>query len=178
MAAKNFASYIFSMVILFAIVTVLRGWIELFVIPFWIGGLIGIFLPEVDHLIYAYFLRPHEYDSQRMQRMVQQGQVIQSVQMGSETRTEHQSLVFHTIYFQVIFALFSLFVVTSTGSLLGRGIVLGFLINLVVDQYFDLQKNQALENWFRQTKLSLSRAQASLYVLGNALAIVLLALLF
>ena len=178
MATKNFALYIFSVVILFALVTILKGWMDLFVIPLWIGGAIGVFLPEVDHFIYAYFLRPHEYDSQRMQRMVNQGQVMQSVQMGSEARTERQNLVFHTIYFQIVFLLFALFVVTSTGSLLGRGIVLGFLLNLVVDQGLDLQKTHALENWFRQLKLNLSREQASFYVLGNLLVIIVLAFFF
>lgn len=178
MTTKSFAFYIFSIVILLGLTTVLKGWINLFVIPLWIGGLIGIFLPEVDHFIYAYFLRPHEYDAQRMQRMVNQGQVMQSVQMGSETRAAHSSLVFHTVYFQLIFLLFSVFVVTSTGSLLGRGLVLGFLLNLVIDQYFDLQRTQSLENWFQQIKLNLSREQATFYVLGNLLAIIVLAFIF
>lgn len=178
MASKNFAFYIFSLVILLALVTILKGWIDLFVIPMWIGGLIGVFLPEVDHLIYAYFLRPHEYDSQRIQRMINQGQVVQSVQMGTETRADHQSLVFHTITFQIVFLLFSVFVITSTNSLLGRGLVLGFLLNLLVDQAMDLQKTEALENWFRQIKTNLSREQASFYVLGNLLAIIVLAFFF
>ncbi len=178
MTAKNLTLYVVAVLILLSTITLLKGWLNLFVIPLWVGGLIGIFLPEVDHLIYAYFLRPHEYESQRMQRMVKQGQVVQSMQLGLETRPEKQSLVFHTISFQVIFTLFSLFVVSSTGSLLGRGIVYGFLLNLVIDQYFDLRKTEALENWFQQVRLSLTRQQAHLYVFSNLLVIIIFAFLF
>lgn len=175
MGAKQLIFYLASVLILLALVTLLKGWFDLSVVTFWVGGLIGVFLPEIDHLIYAYVLRPHEYDSQRMQRMINQGQVAQSVQMGAETREQRTTLVFHTITFQLIFVLFAIFVVSSTGSLLGRGLVLGFLLNLVVDQGLDLQKTSALENWFGQLKLNLTREQAVFYVLGNLLVIIVLA---
>lgn len=178
MSAKKFLLYILAVIVLFALVTLLKGWINPFVIPLWIGGLIGVFLPEIDHLVYAYFLRPHEYDSQRIQRMINQGQVVQSLQMGEEARVNNKNLVFHTVYFQIIFILFALFVVTSTNSLLGRGIVLGFLINLLIDQYLDLKMYPTLDNWFNQIKINLTQERASLYVLGNAIAIVILALIF
>jgi len=178
MSAKNLIFYLFALTILLGLTTVVKGWVSLAVIPFWIGGLIGIFLPEIDHLIYAYFLHPHEYDSQRMQRMMNQGQIIQSVEMGSETRQNHRGMTFHNSSFQIIFLLFSLFVVTSTGSLLGRGIVLAFLLNLVIDQYFDLRVKGNIDDWLNGLKMKLTREQTNFYVLLQLAAIIILALLF
>ena len=177
MVRKNYLWYFLVILVLLALTTVLKGWFTLGVIPLWIGGLLGIFLPEADHLIYAYFLRPHEYDSQRMQRMMAHGQVFQTVQMGTETRSSKQSLIFHTLSFHIVFFLFALFVITSTGSLLGRRLVLGFLVNLLVDQYFDYRALGDLNNWFSQMKMSVTKDQSKLFLGVQVILLFVLAVL-
>lgn len=178
MSKRNYFWYFIVIIVLLASVTFFKGWITTAAIPLWIGGLIGIFLPEIDHLIYAYFLRPHEYDSQRIQRMMSQGQVAQSVQMGTETRSNKNNLIFHNLTFHFIFSLFALFVISSTGSLLGRGLVLGFLVNLLVDQYFDYRQFGDLNNWFSQIKMSLTHDQSKLFLIVQTLTVFLLGVIF
>lgn len=178
MSKRNYFWYFIVILVLLALVTLFKWWFTVAVFPLWIGGIIGIFLPEVDHLIYAYFLRPHEYDSQRMQRMISQGNIVQSVQMGTETRSNKNSLIFHNLTFHFIFALFALFVVSSTGSLLGRGLVLGFLVNLLVDQYFDYKQQGNLNNWFSQVNMSLTQDQSKLFLIFQVLILFLLGVFF
>lgn len=51
--------------------TILSFW------PFWLGALIGTILPDIDHIIYVYFLRPYEVTSQRINYMAQRGELRQ-----------------------------------------------------------------------------------------------------
>lgn len=115
--------------------------------PFWIGGIVGNFLPDLDHLIYAYFLRPHELTSQRVGYLVGQRRLIDGLRLLAVTRSERTKLIFHTAGFQLIFLVLTFLVVTSSGSLLGRGVVLAFFLHLLVDQAIDFMEG-ADRNWF------------------------------
>src|SRR3990170_8622354 len=54
----------------FALITLFKGRFELAFIPFWIGGIIGTLLPDVDHLLYVYFCRPQETTSQKVTTLI------------------------------------------------------------------------------------------------------------
>jgi len=50
------------------------------------------------------------------------------------TRQERIGLIFHTILFRAIFFVLTFWVMTSSTSLFGKGIVLAFCLHLVIDQ--------------------------------------------
>lgn len=164
--------YYSSFLVLFALISLARSWIDPLFIPFWIGGLIGAILPDIDHLIYVYFLKPHELTSQRATRMMAKGQVMQTFNLLANTRSERTNLIFHTAMFQIVFAVFTFFVVSSSNSLLGRGIVLAFSLHLLVDQYLDFQQLGSLSSWFKNLKVSLDREKTVFY--WAAMAVVLI----
>jgi hypothetical protein len=146
--------YHFTFLVGFLILTSLvKNYLSLSYYQYWIGGLIGTMLPDLDHLIYIYFLRPYELTSQRAAHLLGQRDVLSTLRLLAVTRYERNKIIFHTALFQIIFTVLALLIVTSSGSLLGRGIVLGFLLHLLVDQLVDYQETKSLSNWFKDFPL-------------------------
>ncbi|HTK03483.1 MAG TPA: hypothetical protein VL401_01815 [Alphaproteobacteria bacterium] len=94
----------------FVFVTLFKNYFIFDYWPFWIGGILGIFLPYLDR-----FLKTEE-------------------------------LIFHTIFFQIIFLVLTFWILTSSGSLFGKGLVLSFALHLSVDQLAGLQEEKNLGN--------------------------------
>ncbi len=170
---KELATH-FTFAIAFIIfISIFRGWVELTYLPFLVGGILGTILPDVDHLIYAYFLRPHELTSQRVARLIEKREVLKTLRLLAATRGERKHLIFHTVQFNVIFLALAFLVITSTGSFLGRGIVLTFSLHLLIDQVIDLMETGGLENWFRQVKVDLNKQQLRWYLIVNTVALLI-----
>lgn len=132
-------------------VALVRHWLKLDAWTFWIGGLFGTILPDADHLIYIYFLRPYELTSQRAVSLIKQKSFFKALELIYDTRYEKTKLIFHTAYFQIIFLVLTFLVVTSSGSYFGTGLVLAFGLHLLVDQAVDLAERGDLSPWFRET---------------------------
>ena len=158
-------------------VSLAKNWLNLSYWPFWLGGLIGTLLPDLDHLIYIFFLRPQELTSQRATYMLQKREVGNTLNLLSETRYERTKIIFHTANFQMIFVILSLLVVTSSGSLFGRGLVLAFLLHLIIDQLVDLREMGNLNNWIVGFPISLA-GREKLFVGVNIVILLLFAFIF
>lgn len=163
---------------LFVFISVLRNFFSLPYIYFWIGGIIGTLLPDLDHFIYIYYLRPHELTSQRVQNMVNRGQLKLSLSLLALTRSERKHLIFHTFTFQTALIIFSFLVITSSGSLLGRGLVVAFMLHLLVDQFIDLISLGNINNWFTQLNIYLSYEKTSFYLLFQIVILFIFSFLF
>jgi len=144
-------------------VSLLKGWLSLSSWPFWVGGILGTILPDIDHLLYVFLLRPQELTSQRVSHMVGKRDLLGSMNLLAETRAERTKLVFHTATFQLIFLVLTFFVLTSSGSLLGRGIVMAFSLHLLVDEAVDFTEMGSLSNWFRNFPASLDLGKQRIY---------------
>src|SRR5579859_5774731 len=69
---------------------------------FFAGIVVGTLLPDIDHIIYVYFLRPYEVTSQRVMYEVQKGNIWQSWNLLSVTRSERTNLILHNFIFQLL----------------------------------------------------------------------------
>lgn len=134
---------------LFIFVSIARGYLSFSSWQFFLGGLVGTILPDIDHLLYVFFLKPQELTSQRVSYMVGKKDIWGGLELLAETRSERTKLIFHTATFQLIFLVLTFFVLTSSGSLMGRGLVLAFFLHLIVDQAVDLEATGSLSNWFK-----------------------------
>lgn len=148
---------------IFILISLLKGWMNPAYWPFWAGGVVGTLLPEIDHFIYVYFLKPHELTSQRFSYMMGKRDLKRSLTLLAETRTERTKLIFHTAAFQIVFAILTFFVITSSGSLLGRGLVLSFYLHLLIDQLIDFTKIGNLEIWFQDFPIRLDEDKRKIY---------------
>ncbi len=167
---KELALHIFTAIILlipifflryFTNSTGLSGW------PFFVGGLIGTILPDIDHIIYVYYLRPYEVTSQRVMYQAQTGNIWKTWDLLSSTRSERTNLILHTVLFQLLFLILSFLVISSSANLLGRGLVLAFLLHLLVDEIIDLRQTGNLMNWSKQIPIQLDKLQLNIYLIAN-----------
>lgn len=147
----------------FIFISLAKGFVSLSYWPFWLGGLIGTILPDVDHFIYIFFLRPYEYTSQRANYMLGKKDVLGTLRFLAETRYERTKIIFHTATFQIIFVVLSFWVLTSSGSIFGRGLVLAFLLHMLTDQIVDIMETGSLLNWFRDFPFEVDEKKTKSY---------------
>lgn len=147
----------------FVFVSIVKRYLALPFWPFWLGGIVGTILPDVDHIIYFYFVSPSELTSQRFNFLAQKKEIVRSVQLLYETRSERSGLIFHSVLFQLIFAVLAFLMLTSSGSLFGKGLVLAFSLHLVIDQIMDLMEMGSFDNWLKNSPIKLNFQGAKIY---------------
>lgn len=86
----------------------------------------------IDHLLHVFVYKPQELTSIRVQTLVKQKQYKEAILLLYSTYDERKDLIFHTILFQAIFAILTFWVVSSSGSIFARGLVLGYYLSLVI----------------------------------------------
>src|SRR3989304_408489 len=155
-------AFLISLLILTSIA---RGYLSFSYWPLWFGGIIGTILPDLDHFLYVYFLRPQELTSQRVGSMMGKRDIWGSLEMLAETRAERTKLIFHTATFQIIFLILTFFVLSSSGSIFGRGLVLAFSLHLLVDQAVDITSG-GTGNWFKNFPINLAGKEKA-YLIVN-----------
>lgn len=121
----------------FVLITLTHKYFNLGYWPFWLGGVVGTLLPDVDHLIYIYFLKPQDLTSQRVNYLINKQELVRVLSLLYETREERSGLIFHTRLFQIIFFVLTFWIMSSSGSLFGKGLVLAFSLHLIIDQIMD-----------------------------------------
>lgn len=161
----------------FVIITIFRRWFDLYYLPFWIGGILGTIMPDLDQLIYIYFLKPTETGSQRITAMLDRRDVMGALKSLSEARYQRNKLIFHTAQFQLIFLVLTFFVISSSGNYFGWGIVLAFSLHLLIDEVVDLMETKGLKNWFTELPIELDKEQRRWYLVVNFLILLVLGLL-
>lgn len=135
---KEVANYLIYWFGYFVFLTVVNSLYSLNYWPLYAGGLIGLFImPNLDHLLYVFVFKPQELTSVRVKTLVLYKQYKEAIRLLFDTREERIDLIFHTSLFQVVFAVLTFWVVTSSGNLFARGMVLAYLLNLVI---FNLRK--------------------------------------
>jgi len=134
---------------LFILVSVFKGWFSFSYWPFWLGGIVGMLFPYLDHFLYVFLLRPYELTSQRVKFLFNSKRYKECLKLLIDTKFERVDLVIHSVYFQIIFTVLTFWVLTSSGSLLGRGIVIAFYLHLLVDQFKDYQYQGSVDRWFK-----------------------------
>ncbi len=174
---KELTLHFLTSLILFVLISIFHNYLSLTFWPLWIGAVIGTLLPDVDHIIYVYYLRPQELTSQRVAYMANRGQLLQTWNLLASTRSERLNLILHTIMFQVLFLVLSFFVMSSSSSLLGRGIVIAFLLHLFVDQIIDLKQTGSLLNWFKNIPIIFDKLQLNIYLIFNFICILIFSFL-
>ncbi|MBP7118603.1 hypothetical protein KBA63_00815 [Candidatus Woesebacteria bacterium] len=176
---KEVIIHLVSTIVVFALICLVKGYITIpTLLPFVIGGAIAMYLPDIDHLIYALYLRPQELTSQRVAQKLAGRNFSDLFTLLYATRDERRELIFHNIFFQLLFIVFAFLVVTSSGSILGRGIVLSFMLHLFVDQLVDLAGYGTFSRWEKTNMVLVPTSQQKLYVYAQAIPILLLGFVF
>ena len=162
---------------LFIFISIFRGYLSISYWPFWLGGVAGTLLPDIDHLIYIFFLNPQELTSQRVDFLLKKKEIPRVLTLLSETRSERKNLIFHTFIFQILFFVVAFLVLTSSTSMLARGLVLAFLIHLSVDQVTDFIEIKNLDSWGKLFSDFSSEKYLNLYLTISILLLIAISIL-
>lgn len=174
---KDLAIHFTFAIALFVLISIYRDWLSLKFVAFWIGGVLGTLLPDVDHLIYVYVLKPNEASSQKIADLISQKQIVKTWDALTSTRTDRKGLLIHNAAFQILFLVFAILVITS-GSLIGMGITLGFMLHLILDEVVDYMETGNFDMWFSGFPFTLESRYKQLYLVGNAVALLALGFFF
>ena len=161
----------------FVFITIFQKYFDVSYWVFWIGGLFGTILPDIDHLLYLY-LKPQELTTQRAQFYWDRNEIKRIFTLLYETRGERRGLIFHSVLFQLIFLVLTFWIVTSSGSLFGKGMVLAFSLHLLIDQIADIVELRSFDNWTKGINYQFDLQKAKLYWLGVLILVLILGLFF
>lgn len=161
----------------FVVIAVVNKLFDLNYWQFWLGGLIGVVMPDLDHLVYVYLVKPTDLNSQRINYLLGKKEILRGIELLYEAREERKSLIFHTIFFQMIFFVLTIWILSSSGSLLGKGLVLSFMLHLSVDQLIDMNSLGNIETWFTYLPFRLDVDRSKKYWMISTAIIVLMGIL-
>lgn len=168
MLKKEVRSHLLVTLVWLVLVTLVRWSWHWNLILLWLGGLVGTFLLDIDHLLYALWIYPHELTSMRVRHLVEQRRFKETLVLLVDTHDERLKLSFHTALFQLILYVVCFFVLTSTGSLFGSGLVMAMALHLLKDE-FDLLlrgREEHLRQWlFWQVKTEITLGQQKFFVI-------------
>lgn len=131
---RNLFIHFAFFVSVFTLFSIIRGWLSLSYWAFWVGGVLGTLIPELDQFLYVYFINPQELSSQRVMLLIRNRDFLGALRLLFETKGERHDLVFHSTTFLVVSAILFVWILTSSGSILGFGLILGLLLDLLLDR--------------------------------------------
>jgi hypothetical protein len=131
------------------------------------GAIVGVLLPDIEALITAFYVEPQHHVSRMIQSFYKNRKFKLLQRYWGDNRREYKSLIVYSSFFQLVFFVFSFYVVTSSGSSFASGLCLAFLGRLFYEQYMDF-KTGHLKEWFWAINLPLTKRFYQVYfgVLG------------
>jgi len=111
----------------------------------WLGALVGTMILDLDQVFYALVIYPEE----KAKEFWRQGRIRALLEYLAETYPQRIKLPFHNAVFQVGFLVFSFWVLTSSGRLFGKGLVMAANLHLLKDEFHLLAKEreEQLRRW-------------------------------
>ena len=137
------------------------------IIGWWIGGLVGFHLLDVDHLLDVWFLHPEKEESQRVKEALKTKSWKTVWRVLMKTAPQRNRLVLHSVIFEAVVMGLVIYVVTSKGGLFAAGMVLCFWLRMLYEQVAEFMRTGKMDKWFWQIKDSVpSNLQAAFLVAG------------
>jgi hypothetical protein len=98
------------------------GW---WIVAWWLGGIASLMFEWADRLVYVYLTRPHEQLSIQIRYVINQGRYGEAMQLLKQRKGEQARLSGKSFLFLLAWIPLAFFVVTSTTSWFGKGLVMG-----------------------------------------------------
>ena len=175
---QHYSAYFAHLVILLLVLTLVKGLYDFSFVSLWLGGLAGIIMADLDQLIYVYFLHPEDPISIQARGYISRRKIISAWTSLVATKRERKNLIFHTAHFYLFFLALTFFILTSTASLFGHGLVIGFILHLLTDQIRDFREKGNLDSWFDKLGIEVDGDKIKIYLLSNVIFLLIIGLLF
>ncbi|MDP3998048.1 MAG: hypothetical protein Q8P89_00320 [bacterium] len=117
-----------------ALVTLLGRHFRPEFIFFWLGMIGGVIVLYFDPLFTAYFGSTITSSTQEIKQLIGQKKFPAAVGKIFVSHEPREQLILHSAFFQCILMLLAFYIVTSSGSLFGSGLVMGMVIHLFQEE--------------------------------------------
>jgi len=160
---KAVLNFFLPAIVLSLFLSLIHWYLRLDLFLLWTGVFLGTLIWQTDHLFYIWLKAPHEYTSLRFIRYLQNRKFREAFQLLVETKDERPRTLFCSVLFQGFLFLVAFFVLTSSGSVLGKGLVLGLILQPFVLQGRQFLQKGEISSWFWQLKTKPARNLQALY---------------
>jgi len=149
----------------FLAISLLRWTLDINLVWFWLGGVLGMLFTYVDRFIHVYFTKPHEQLSETIKHLVSSNRIKETFRTLKNRGSEQRYLAARSVFFMGAFIPAAFYVITSTGSAIATGLVMGIGLNLVIDSLMGIKDLGQLKWWlFWPIKRDFSDREAKLVV--------------
>lgn len=132
------------------------------------GWIIGWLLADLDDIFYVMVCNPQELTCQRVKGLLAGKNYKEAWKLLRETRGERNQLPVRNVLTGTIVMILGIWIVTSNGSALGSGVVLGLGVRLLAE----LLAERDWKKWYWIFAREFSQSEYSLTVMGWAAALV------
>ena len=129
------------------------------------GALIGTFFLDLEYVIHSFFLEPKTDFSKTFSTFVKHRDFPSAAQYIQIHKHEIREKTLNSALFQVIFAFFTLFVVTSTRHLFMKSLTISVLANSIY-RLIEVGYEKRLGDWFWAMKEKPNQQTVSIYTIG------------
>lgn len=134
-----------------------------------VGWVIGYMLTEIDDLFYAYICNPGDEVCQRVKTHIAAADWRRARDLLVATRGERQNLPIHNVLTGLVVAALGVWVVSSSGSLVASGAVLGLTTRLFIGAM--AEKNYQKWYWMFAREFRMAEHRMVLGIWGFLLAL-------
>ena len=145
MVKKDFLSHLLVAGLYALVVTLLGRHFQPEFLLFWFGTMMGAVLLYFDPLVSAYLTSQTTPLYQEIKELVRQRKFGKLLVKELPSHHEEESSILHSALFQVTLTILAFYIVTSSGSLLASGLVMGMVLHLVRDEVEEWKETEKLK---------------------------------
>lgn len=148
------------------------------VVSWLIGGFIGYWLLSLDRLVDVYLTHPETQLAHYVRYYIQKGNYRWAWMTLGKRQAEQTRLTFHSALFQVIWVMLAVFAFTSTSGFLGKGVVIGLGLHLLLNEWRDyIGSPERLRRWlFWQVQREVTAKETKFFLWGMTGVVAILTL--
>lgn len=152
------------------------NWVSLLV--FVIGCVIGFQILFLDRFVHAFYLFPDTEFNTLVRELWKKKEYVGVIKALMQAGTLQQKLLTRSIVFFIVYLLLTIFVLTSTGSVGGIGLMLGMGLHYTYDFWrYSQSTEQFRTQYLWQLKRPLSEREIRGFVVGWTVIFVVISLL-
>jgi hypothetical protein len=140
----------------------------------WVGAIIGILLPDLEYILYAYFIDPSVQTSSDIRAFLRSKNIKGFVSYIDTKEYSFGEMSVHSVLFLFVLMIFVIYAGAGNAFILVKGLALSMYITLVYSAFIELYKTKTLKRWFWMLKISMNTSQYSAFLIVMFLTFIFL----
>jgi hypothetical protein len=129
------------------------------------GTILGTFFMDLEYFLYAFFIEPKTDFSKTFTTFIRHKDFSSAAQFIQIHKSDIKDKTINSALFQVVFAIFTLYVVSSSRQFFIKGLVISVLANSIY-RLIEAGYDNKLDDWFWALKDKPTQQTVSLYIIG------------